>query len=125
MRPILSELADEYCSELQRHVREPGEARLSRAYEFGRKAIAEGLGVLEMATIHGKALEKVLGDEGRTGSNGLIHQRAAELLLEALSPFEIALRGYQEANSELRARLEELRLLEEQLRNQNENLASW
>ena len=124
MRPILSELADEYCSEVRQYVREPDEARLSRAYEFGRKALAEGVGVLEMATIHGKALESVLGDEGRTGSSGLILQRAAELLLEVLSPFEIALRGYQEANSELRTRLEELRLLEEELRNQNDNLAT-
>ena len=57
MRPILSELADEYCSEVRQYVREPDEARLSRAYEFGRKALAEGVGVLEMATIHGKALE--------------------------------------------------------------------
>ncbi len=124
MRPILSELADEYCSEVRQYVREPDEARLSRAYEFGRKALAEGVGVLEMATIHGKALESVLGDEGRTGGSGLILQRAAELLLEVLSPFEIALRGYQEANSELRTRLEELRLLEEELRNQNDNLAT-
>ena len=50
MRPILSELADEYCSEVRQYVREPDEARLSRAYEFGRKALAEGVGVLDTRT---------------------------------------------------------------------------
>ena len=99
------ELPEEYRRALADHLAGIGEAALARAYELGRRAIAEGLGVLEMVALHHEALQATVPR--------LDPVRAAEaqaFFMESLSPFEMMHRGYREANTALRRlneRLEE------------------
>jgi signal transduction histidine kinase len=87
------------------------EAALLSAYELGRRALAEGLGVLDVAGLLHEALVAVCRDRPRDGAETI---RAAEgFTLECLSSFEMAHRAAREANVALR-RMNEL--LEEQRR---------
>lgn len=83
-----------------------GEGSLQRAYELGRQALADGLGVLDMAVIHHEALATVLlaalAPEGRTHT-----AKAAPFFMESLSPFEMTHRAFGEARLTLR-RLNEM-----------------
>lgn len=104
------ELGQEYQSACQGYLADGGEAALQRAYELGRRAMAEDLGVLELLAVHRTALEKILRD-ARTVEESARRVRAAEgFLMESLAPYEITHRGFREANIALRGlnqRLEE------------------
>jgi two-component system NtrC family sensor kinase len=110
----LAAIAEQYASALEDFLVAGGEEARSRAYDLGRRAVADRLGLLELAEIHHHALDVVTrrGAECRVGHVG----DAADFLAEVLSPFEMTLRGYQEANG----RLVELN---ESLKNQNVVLA--
>ena len=56
MKPFWCDIETQYSSALQDYVRSPNEAALHRAYELGRKALDDGLGVLEIAVLYHKAL---------------------------------------------------------------------
>ncbi len=118
------ELGEEYSSALQQYLAEAGEAALQRAYELGRRAIAEGLGVLEMAAIHQESLTAALLSSAAPEGRVQALRRAATFFAESLSAFEMALRGFQEANQALHKNLEELRRTEDELRRQNEQLTA-
>jgi signal transduction histidine kinase len=66
------------------------------AYELGRKALGAGLGVLDMAHVFSRVLRSV-GPELSTGASDI-----ERFFIEALSPFEIAHRGFRDANAALR-----------------------
>ncbi|PYQ55287.1 MAG: hypothetical protein DMF78_02635 [Acidobacteria bacterium] len=89
-------LAEEYSLALRDYFADGGEAALLRAYELGRQAQLEGLGVLELAALHQAALASVLR---RRSDNAQIAHRAAEVFAESLAPFEMASRRFQEANA--------------------------
>jgi signal transduction histidine kinase len=95
-------LADDYALALQLYLSEPEEPALARAHELGRKALTDGLGVLEMATAHSRALAAALNgplaDEERARVLGTLEA----FFSEALSPFEMTHRGFWEANLALR-----------------------
>jgi signal transduction histidine kinase/ActR/RegA family two-component response regulator len=107
----------------------PDEAHLERAYELGRDAISGGLGVLDMAAIHTRALRRGVPPSSSDVNEapGEAHHRTWQFFAEALAPFEMALRGFRDANQALKkmattleervvARTEELQKAEVQLR---------
>ena len=75
---------------------------MEAAYELGRKAVAGGLGVLDMARIHQHALTSGLRPAPGPGNKTPTLRAAEVFFLEALSPFEAAHRGFRKANLELR-----------------------
>src|SRR6185369_5166994 len=80
------------------------EGSLTEAYEFGRSALAAGVGVMDLAVVLWR-----VSLEARTGGDDLwLARRIESFLLECLSPYEMALRGAREANEALR-RLDERR----------------
>ena len=102
MKAPLKTLTDEYVLALREYLEGGGEAPLFRAYQIGRSALGEGLGVLEVAALHQEALVHDLllllaPDESPT-----IAKRASEFFAEALAPFEASRRGFQEATGVLR-----------------------
>jgi two-component system, NarL family, sensor histidine kinase DegS len=129
------ELTEFYNAALEEYLRESSEKALQDAYEVGRQAIANGLCVTEMVTIHHDALLKVLipmlvpeeeaknwmaangPDNGQTQPSPRSHSRrrlvkCAEVFFdECLMPFEITYRGYVEANEALRVSEERYREL--------------
>lgn len=111
VKDSLEELVKCYTSALQDYLDGAGEAALQEAYELGRKALADGLGVLDMAAVEHRGLVKALlrAETPKEGARTL--KAAKQLFAEFLSPFEMAHRGFREANIALR-RLNET--LEEQ-----------
>jgi two-component system NarL family sensor kinase len=81
---------------------DPSEGLLRRAYEIGRRALAQGKGVLEMATTHHQALAGTLHRSSRSASLEESLSRARDFFAESLSPYEMAHRGFREAVSALR-----------------------
>jgi signal transduction histidine kinase len=84
---------------LHRHLAAADEGTLHEAYEFGRSALAAGIGLLDMAMILGKT---VLDARRTSGDDGRFAERAQGFVLESLSPFEMAYRGAREAGEALR-----------------------
>lgn len=91
-----------YTRALEDYVSSGGEDALHSAYEIGRTALADGLGVLEMATLHHAALAQVLERVSRPTSLEQNLDRAQEFFGESLSPYEMAHRGFRDAISALR-----------------------
>lgn len=90
----------DYREALDRFMNGAGEAALSNAYEIGRRALASGLGILDLVSMHEKAVASLLPRQTPD-------DMAGSFLLESLSPFEISYRSVDEANAALR-RLNEL-----------------
>ncbi len=84
-----------YAAALSLYLGRPEETMLHQAYELGRAASARGMGVLDIARLHHRAVLQFrwLPPQAVEG--------AETFFLEALSPFEAAHRGFREANLEL------------------------
>lgn len=115
-------LAGEYSAAMQDYVQGRGEEALRRAYEAGRRALAEGLGILEMAAAHQQSVLRVLRSAPDDTTRERIRNQALDCFAESLSPFEMVLRGVREANARLEQSITSLQRVEEQLRQQNERL---
>ncbi len=96
------DLARSYASDLEEYLAAGGEGVLRRGYELGRRAIAHGTGVVELATIHQEALARLLLRSRPPGALEATLRRAEEFFAESLSPYEMALRGFRESLSRLR-----------------------
>jgi signal transduction histidine kinase len=84
-----------YLMALQNYLLHPEEVFLQLAYELGRQAVAEGLGILNLFRIHASAVQR--------SSQGDPEKEAAveTFFMEALSPFEATHRGFRETNGKL------------------------
>jgi len=110
---------DEYAAALRRYLEQGGEEPLFQAYEIGRRAVASGLGVLEVAAAHQEALVRDLLQTLAPDAGAVIAKRASEFFAEALAAFELDRRGFHDRNDELRRRVDAAvassRLAEDQL----------
>ncbi len=95
--PASADFARLYASALNEYLAGNGEASLERAYDLGRRALKDGVGVLELAGIYGSSIADRL-----SGADVRIARRGARFLLESLSSFEMTHRGFREANAALR-----------------------
>lgn len=71
-----------------------GEAGLTRAYDLGRTAINEGVGLLHILRTHQKATNAVIRSSANVDEAIGKLEAAEAFLTEALSPFELSSRGY-------------------------------
>jgi signal transduction histidine kinase len=86
---------------LKEYLSHGGEGHLLGAYDLGRKALADGMGLLDITYAHQAALPLVLQKEGE--DRVLLLVRAANRFLdEALSPFEVSRLSSIDANGALR-----------------------
>lgn len=129
------ELKEQYSSALRDYVARGEEDALQLAFELGRAAIRAEPGVLDITAIHHEALSELL-HEMPGDSNGNVLEDASEFLMQAISPFEMTHRGFQESNAQLRElnetlerrveeRTQELRQRSEDLRRSNEELEKF
>lgn len=101
-----------YRAALLEYAESRGEAALDRAYELGRRGIAEGKSLLDIAAVHHLALAEIMADRNGRRPAELLNA-GAEFLAESLSPYEMAHRGFHDAVTSLR-RLNET--LEEEIK---------
>ncbi|MGH9742672.1 MAG: ATP-binding protein [Candidatus Acidiferrum sp.] len=102
-----------YQSQLLAHLRNPDEVTLGAGYELGRTAVGEGRSLLELVSLHDRALQELVGSAANEPSRKNVFACATAFLMEALSPFEMSHRGFQDAVKSLR-RLNET--LEEEIK---------
>jgi phosphoserine phosphatase RsbU-like protein/GAF domain-containing protein len=88
---------ESYAFAVRRHLQEPGETLLRSAYELGRRAVAEGLSVLDLAVVHHEALRRILSDQAAAQDVDRALSGAEEVFLESLSAYEMVQRGFREA----------------------------
>lgn len=98
MSDRLRTLSDDYSMALRQYVSNQDEAALARAYELGRKALEDGLGVLDVATVHSRALPALLLRPLHEHEHAKLLEALEKFLVEALSPFEMAFLGFRESN---------------------------
>ncbi len=96
----LARIADDYRSGLAEFLAQGGESARAQAYELGRRALNQGVGLLELLAIHREAAAS-LADLGARSEISPLSPAAHDFLNEAISPFEITHRGFREANTAL------------------------
>lgn len=110
-----------YLSAIHAHVADAGEESLSQAYEVGRQALSDGIGLLDVLSLYEGMIEQLVLP-APPERRALVAATVADYFRELLSPFEMSFRGYQEANRELRARSEELAAANTELREKQAQL---
>src|SRR5439155_9005922 len=93
--------AKKYNAALQSYLAHGQEANLERAYDLGRKAVANGLGLLKLTKLHLDAVGEIVCARPQLTNDGDTSRAAQTFLLEALSPFEATHRGFRETNRKL------------------------
>jgi signal transduction histidine kinase len=97
----LNDFSSQYQKMLKNYLVHGGEEHLHGAYELGRKALAAGLGLLDITYAHQAALPVLLQKE--EDDRFLLLVRAANRFLdETLSPFEVSRLSSIDANAALR-----------------------
>ena len=95
------ELEQSYANALDEYLATGGEEALRSAYELGRSALADGRGLLDVAAMHQAAIAPLFERSNPVASRMQDLERAQEFFRESLIPYEMALRGFQDATSAL------------------------
>jgi two-component system NtrC family sensor kinase len=93
-------LDPDYIAALAAHLGEESETSLSQAYELGRKALGQGLGLLDILGLY-QAVQKELLLSAAPADQPRIAAAIGDFFRELISPYEMSFRGYREANTEL------------------------
>ncbi len=101
MNSRMRRFSRQYAATLGRCLARQQEALLEQAYDLGRKAIAQGLGVLDVARIHQRALGSCLLPALSPEKKLRTLTAAENFFMEMLSPFEVTHRGFRQANLRL------------------------
>lgn len=102
MNKRVDDLSPAYRLALHEHLAGTSEHALNQAYELGRAALGEGLGVVDLTLLHQGAMSDFLKAR-QDGREMALMASGAIFLAECLSPFEMVLGGYREANARLSA----------------------
>jgi hypothetical protein len=91
-------LGRDYQPLLLRYVSQRDEAGRRAAYELGRAAMADGLGILTVVRAHHAAILRHLRTFTTDEDRRELAEAASEFLAEALSTFDMTHRGFLEAH---------------------------
>ena len=94
-----SRLQPEYTRALRAYVTHGAELDLMQAYALGRQSLTGGLTTL--VALHGEAMKQILRAGAGATDAAKAADRATQFLAEALAPFEMTVRGFQETNARL------------------------
>jgi len=96
------EFEAEYAAALREYAMGGGETVLGRAYELGRRAIAERKSLLELVSIHHQILRELFQSSPDSKSQTHLVNTSCDFLSECVSPYEMAQRGFQDGVKALR-----------------------
>jgi signal transduction histidine kinase len=82
--------------------------QLSRAYLWGRRALESGVSLLDIFSVHTASITALLGADAAEPVTADEIARITAITQEVVAPFEMAYRGYEEANRSLIASNENL-----------------
>jgi hypothetical protein len=92
----LDDLSRNYRAAFLRYLPRREEAPLHEGYELGRRAVAEGISLLELARVHHEVFLEVLRDT-RSDDLTKVATAASEFLLEVLATYHMAQRGFRKS----------------------------
>lgn len=95
-------LRRDYQQAMREYLKKADESSLEAAYEFGRRALEEGMGVVEMAALFDDALSQFLEDARTPAECSRTAKVLGHFFVESLSPFEMTHRGIRDAHTALR-----------------------
>ncbi|TAM49875.1 MAG: PAS domain S-box protein [Paraburkholderia sp.] len=96
MSTRLEALSAAYLCGLRAYLEAASEAGLAHAYELGRQAMADGLGLLDIAQLHRAALDTLVLPAAPADREHLLDASTA-FFNELLAPFELSIEGYRAA----------------------------
>jgi len=99
MRTLVQKFEAVYNSSLQECLAGAGEVALEHGYELGRQAIRDGLGVIDIISVHRRVLLSCLSQAATVGECAHIVKTSQDLFAECLAPFEFTHRGFIEVES--------------------------
>jgi signal transduction histidine kinase len=111
-----------YLAALRDYLAQGDEENLQRAYELGRIALNRGLGVFDMARLHQETLVNPIFFAPTRAESVRQAALVETFLLEALSPFEAAHRGFRKAWEGLQVLNRTLEQRNHQMAASNQNL---
>lgn len=91
----LSDLSRNYRTAFLRYLPRREEAPLHEGYELGRRAVADGISMLELAQVHHEVFLEVLRDT-RPDDLTRVATAASEFLLEVLATYDMAQRRFRD-----------------------------
>lgn len=99
----MAEFTDKYVGLLNSYLANGEEEALNNAYELGRTALSEDVGLLDITTTHFQGLDSVLEQYADQPQRlAQCHKKASLFLDEVLSPFEVSRLSSRDANTALR-----------------------
>ncbi|MFI1236259.1 SpoIIE family protein phosphatase [Nocardia salmonicida] len=107
MSAVLVAFLDDYSAAMRRHVAAPGQAGLSEGYDLGRRALVEGISLLDLTEHHFRAV----AEDSETQADPRRAEVALEFLLQTMAALDIATRGYLDGTrryEQQRSRAEDL-----------------
>ena len=110
-------LVAKYRFALAGYVARGSEEELQHAYELGRRSLELGCGVLDMVRLHQEALAKYVTPAATSIATPRDAKAIEMFLMEALSPFEVAQRGFRDT-------CERLERVNDELEQRNRDLGS-
>jgi signal transduction histidine kinase len=99
---LQTEFEAAYTAALRDYAMSGGETVLGRAYELGRRAIAERKSLLELVSIHHQILRELFQNSPDQRSQTHLVNTSCDFFSECVSPYEMAQRGFQDAVKALR-----------------------
>jgi two-component system NtrC family sensor kinase len=117
----MSEFAPKYLSSIRAHVLDAGEESLSHAYDLGRQALSDGVGLLDVLTLYDEMVHAWVM-KAPPERRDVAAAAVSDYFREFISPFEMTFRGYQENNRELSRLNDELAQANTELRSKQSQL---
>ena len=90
----------DYAPLLLRHLGQREESGLQEAYELGRRAMQESVGLLDVVRVHNDLFLEVLGTVRDLDEVTDLTEAASVLLINLVASFEVAQRGFMDVRSE-------------------------
>jgi len=86
----------DYAPVLLRHLSRRDEAGLQDAYELGRRAMLESVGLLDLVRVHSDLYLEVLATVRDLEEVTEVSEAATTLLIDLIASFEVAQRGFMD-----------------------------
>jgi hypothetical protein len=96
----LSRLRRDYAPLMLRYLAQQDEEGLQAAYELGRVALREQLGLLDVVRVHNELLLEVLGTARSVAEAHDITRCSTTLLIDLVASYDMSQRGFMEVSRE-------------------------
>ena len=96
MVDALNRLRLDYAPLMLRYLAQQDEAGLKSAYELGRSAMRESVGLLEVVRVHNEVFLEVLATVRDLDEAQSVARRASVLLIDLIASFEMSQRGFMD-----------------------------